>query len=143
MKRKEFIVDIISALYILLFLYAALSKLTGYEKFLAELEQSPLLASIAGIVAWFIPAAQIVLATMLAFTRTRLPGLYGAIALIAIFTAYILTILFSSGYIPCVCLGILRNGSWDQHLLLNIFLMILAIPGIALQTKLQAKYPSP
>jgi MFS family permease len=142
MKRKEFIVDIISALYILLFLYAALLKLTAYQKFLVELEQSTLLTSIAGFAMWFIPVIQILLATMLAFTRTRLLGLYGAVALITIFTAYILTILFSTGYVPCVCIGILENSSWTQHLLLNIFLMILATLAITLQTKLQAKYPS-
>lgn len=130
MKWKELTIDIIAALYILLFLYAALTKLTDYEKFRVQLGQSPLLTSIAGFVAWFIPAVEILLATMLTFTRTRLLAMYGSFTLMVMFTAYIVAILNFSDFIPCNCGGLLQSMQWSEHLVFNIVFAGLAASAI-------------
>ncbi|MGX5857928.1 MauE/DoxX family redox-associated membrane protein [Dyadobacter jiangsuensis] len=132
MKRREVVVDLISLLYISLFLYAAFSKLVDYDRFRVQLGQSPLLTSIAGFVAWFIPFTEIMLATALSFTRSRLLGLYGSFTLMVIFTAYIIAILNFSEYLPCSCGGILEKLSWTQHLVFNLCLIALILLGILL-----------
>lgn len=132
MKRREVVVDIISVVYISLFLYAALSKLLDYDKFRVQLGQSPLLTSIAGFAAWFIPFTEIMLAAALSFTRSQLLGLYGSFTLMVIFTAYIVGILNFSEYVPCSCGGILEKLSWTQHLVFNLCLIALLLLGILL-----------
>ncbi len=92
MLRKT-IIEIITVLFILLFVYAAVSKLLDYEKFRVQLGQSPLLTAFAGWVALIIPAAEILVSLLLATRRWRLVGLYAAFSLMVMFTAYIIVIL--------------------------------------------------
>jgi len=69
------ITDIISASLMLLFLYTAVSKLLNYESFKSVLIMSPFLRPFAGIIAWVLPAAEIVIVILLFFQKTRLKGL--------------------------------------------------------------------
>lgn len=138
MNRKEIIVDIISALYILLFLYAALSKLTDYEKFRVQLGQSPLLTPWAAIIAWTVPVSEIILSALLMASRTRLFGLYGALVTMSLFSTYIISILHFSEFVPCSCGGILEKMNWQQHLGFNLIFVGLAVFAICVyrgQTK--------
>jgi uncharacterized membrane protein YphA (DoxX/SURF4 family) len=127
--------ETIAFLFILLFIYAALAKLTDYEKFRAQLGQSPLLTAFAGWVAWGVPAIEIVIASMLAMPRLRLLAFYAAFSLMVMFTAYIVVILQFSDYVPCSCGGVLQDMSWTQHLIFNIVFVLLAVTGILLYSQ--------
>jgi uncharacterized membrane protein YphA (DoxX/SURF4 family) len=133
MKFKNIIVEIIVFLFIILFVYAALAKLLDYEKFLVQLGQSPLLTAFAGWVAWSIPTVEIIIAVMLAVPRWRNAGLYAAFSLMVMFSAYIVAIVQFSDNIPCSCGGILEGMTWNQHLIFNIFFVLLALTGIVLR----------
>jgi membrane protein CcdC involved in cytochrome C biogenesis len=61
-KYREFTVNVISLLFIVLFIYAAISKVLDYETFTIQLAQSPLLSAYAGIIAWLVPGGEIVIA---------------------------------------------------------------------------------
>jgi uncharacterized membrane protein YphA (DoxX/SURF4 family) len=138
-KLQPVLIEIISALLIFLFLYAAISKLLDYQKFKVQLGQSPLLTAFAGWVAWIIPSLEIIISVMLAFSRFRLFGLYASFSLMVMFTAYIIAITKFSDYIPCSCGGVLQNMSWNQHLFFNIGFVLLALAGIILHSKLQGQ----
>src|SRR5436190_18401832 len=138
MKRAT-IVEVISALFILLFVYAATSKLIDYQKFRVQLGQSPMLTAFAGWVAWIIPSVEIIIAIMLALPRLRLTALYAAFSLMVMFTAYIIAITKFSEYVPCSCGGVLQNMSWNQHLLFNIGLVLLGLAGILLHSDTSAR----
>jgi uncharacterized membrane protein YphA (DoxX/SURF4 family) len=131
MKRKT-IVDIIAYLFILLFIYASVNKLMDYEKFSTELGKSPLLTAFANQVAWAIPAIELVLVVLLTVPRWMLIGFYAAFSLMTMFTAYIIAILKFSDFIPCSCGGVLQAMSWNQHLVFNIFFILLGFIGILL-----------
>ena len=118
-----------SYLFILLFLYAAISKLLDFETFTVQLAQSPLFSAYAGIIAWLVPALEIIIAVLLVFERFRIPALFAAFALMVMFTAYIVIILNFSDFIPCSCGGVLEKLSWTQHLIFNAFFILLA--GVA------------
>lgn len=122
--------DIISALFVMLFLYAAFTKLLDYEKFRVQIGQSPLLTAFAGFVAWFIPAVEILIAIMLIFSRTRLGALYASFSLMVMFTCYIVAITQFSDYVPCSCGGVLEKLGWTEHLIFNIVFVLLAIAAI-------------
>ena len=131
---RKLSLEIISFLFTFLFAYAAVNKLLDYQKFEVQLEQSPILTSIAGVVAIGIPLAELAIVLMLIFRRSRLLGLYFSFSLMVAFTTYIILILNFSFYVPCSCGGILENMSWIEHLFFNVLFTILAIAGIVLET---------
>lgn len=134
--KKALLVEIIVFLFVVLFLYAAGSKLTEYNKFIGQMGMSPILTKFAPTLAWVVPAVEITIATMLIFPKTRLIGLYASFALMVVFTLYIAGILFFSKELPCACGGVLSSLGWKNHLFFNGFYVVLGIIGITLQVKL-------
>ncbi len=128
--KRPIITDLIAALFILLFIYAAASKLLDYEKFLVQLGKSPVLSPFASWTAWLVPSVEILISLLLVFERTRHMAMYACFTLMVIFSAYIIVILHFSSYIPCSCGGILEKMSWGQHFWFNIFFVALALLGV-------------
>lgn len=138
-KAKRTIVDVITYLYVLLFLYAATSKLIDYDKFQLQMSKSPIITGFAQILVWMVPALEIVISIMLLLKRTLMLGLYAALGLMCLFTAYIYAILNFTDTIPCSCGGVLEKLGWTEHLIFNIAFVALAITGILLQAKITKK----
>ena len=132
--KKQLIIDIISFLLILLFVYAGVSKLADYQKFRVEIGKSPLITSFASWVAWFVPTIEIIISLMLATRKWRLWALYASFSLMVMFTVYIISILKFSSYIPCSCGGILQDMTWGEHLKFNIGIVVLSLLGIILES---------
>lgn len=130
---KNLLIEIICSLLIILFIYSSLSKLSAYDRFAVQLSKSPFITSFYQFVARSIPAAEIMIACMLAMKRTRLWGLYGAFFLMSLFTAYLVIMLNFSYYIPCSCGGVLENLSWEQHIVFNTFFIVMAAAGVLLK----------
>jgi len=129
-EKKNLIVEIISYLFIILFVYAAVSKLLDFEQFRVQLGQSPLLSAFAQWIAWAVPTIEIVIAVLLISPRFRLPGLYASFSLMIMFTTYIIIILNFTDFIPCSCGGVLEQLGWTEHLVFNIGFILLALLGI-------------
>ncbi|MEM0519024.1 MauE/DoxX family redox-associated membrane protein [Aequorivita flava] len=123
------VIKVISYLFILLFLYAAVSKLLDFEVFTVQLAQSPLLSAYAELIAWLVPGIEIIIAVLLVVPKFRIIALYAAFTLMVMFTAYIFIILNFSDFIPCSCGGVLEKLSWTQHLIFNVIFIFLA--GVA------------
>lgn len=130
--RKTLFIEIIASLFILLFVYAAVSKLIDYQKFRVQLGQSPLLTAFADWVAWVIPTVEIIIAILLASRKFRIQGLFASFSLMTMFTTYIFIITRYSEYVPCSCGGILQTMSWEQHFMFNIIFVTLGLTGILL-----------
>src|SRR5690606_31711863 len=128
--KKEIIIKIICYLYVLLFVYAATSKLIDFETFKNQLGQSPLLSAYADIIVWAIPSSEIVIAFFLCFKKSRVIGLYSFYFLMIMFTAYIIIILNFTSYTPCSCGGVLEKLGWIEHLYFNLAFIILSALSI-------------
>jgi uncharacterized membrane protein YphA (DoxX/SURF4 family) len=128
--KKSLIRDTICGAFILLFIYAAVSKLIDFPEFRIQIGKSPMLTAYAPVVAVVIPPLEIGIAVMLAIRRLRLFALYAAFSLMTIFTTYIYIILHFSDYIPCSCGGVLQNLTWQQHFSVNLIFIVLAIIAI-------------
>lgn len=135
-KYKEFTINGICLLFIVLFVYAATSKLLDFETFQIQLAQSPFLGAYAGMISVLAPGIEILLAGMLIIRRYRLVALIGCYGLMIMFTAYIVIILNFSDFIPCSCGGVLEKLSWTQHLIFNIVFIVLATVAILLTSQL-------
>jgi uncharacterized membrane protein YphA (DoxX/SURF4 family) len=134
-KTKQRIIDIVSYLFVLLFLYAASSKLMKYDTSLLQMSKSPIITDYAHILVWFVPAVEIIISILLLVNRTVLLGLYAAFVLMCLFTAYIYAILNFSDTIPCHCGGALELLSWSQHLVFNTVFIVMAVVAILLKSK--------
>lgn len=126
---------IIGYFFVLLFCYAAVSKLLDFENFQLQLAQSPLLSAFAGITSYAVIIIEFAISLLLCVSKTRLLGLYASLSLMSGFTIYIFLILYYSDFIPCSCGGILEKLGWTEHLIFNIGCVILAIIGIILYEK--------
>lgn len=127
---RRIIIEIICLLYVLLFVYAAVSKLLDFERFQVQLAQSPLLSAFALWVSPLVIGIELLIAFLLVFPRTRIVALFGALSLMTMFTAYIFIILHYSSFVPCSCGGILEKMTWNAHLAFNIVFLFLALVAI-------------
>ena len=105
--------------FIILFVYAAVSKLTDFENFQVQVAQSPLLSAFATFIAYVTVIGELVIALMLCFTKSRLLGLYLFLGFMTAFTVYIYLILNYSPFVPCSCGGVLEKMGWWEHLWFN------------------------
>lgn len=135
MKQSKKIVEIISALFILLFFYTAINKWLFVREFIYVLSESPLIGSFAPFVGWSIIFLELLLTALLFFPRTRLVGLKGSFILMAIFTGYIAYMVAFTPKLPCSCGGVIGLMNWSQHLAFNIFFTFLGLTGIILERK--------
>ena len=134
-KYYSFLVPVTCYMYMLLFVYAALSKLLDFENFRVQLAESPLLSAYAGLIAPAIISAELMIVLLLSFKTSRLTGLYASFFLMVAFTVYIYLILNYSDFVPCSCGGIIEQLSWTEHLVFNITFALLALLAIVLTEK--------
>ncbi|MHA7831830.1 MAG: MauE/DoxX family redox-associated membrane protein [Flagellimonas sp.] len=131
-KYRNLTVETISLLFVMLFVYAATSKLWDFQQFKVQLGQSPILTAYAGWLAWLVPLTEYLLVILLLQRSRRLSALYAAFGLMVMFTTYIILVLNFSDYIPCSCGGVLENLGWTEHIVFNLFFIALALIGIIL-----------
>ena len=136
MSKRQVSLECISALLILLFLYASLSKFMDFKTFTREMNNQPLPNSWTPFLVYFIPCTEILLSIFLIFERTRLLGFYGSLILMGLFTIYATVILLHFfGYVPCSCGGVIKRLTWPQHLVLNVFYVALSVCGVIIQRR--------
>lgn len=141
-KHRGAILRIISLLFILLFAYAGTTKLLEGRLFYENIRNSPVLGgkTIATLTSWIIPLSELAVALLFISGRTRLIGLYGAMALMLLFTAYTVAILFFAPYRPCSCGGVISLLSWNQHLVFNFVFLLMAFIGTLLAQRERKKH---
>jgi hypothetical protein len=125
----------IAWLFIILFAYAAFIKLFEFNSFVRQLKHSPFIGAFASIVAVLLPAIELIIVPLLVFPKTRIFGLYGSLILLMAFTCYISFLICVAPSLPCSCGGIIGKLSWQQHLLFNVILCLIALAGILLYDK--------
>lgn len=135
MKRK-IIIEIISSLLILLFLYASVSKWLAFKTFIGEMNNQPFPNWMTPFLVWTIPILEVLIVVGLIFEKTRVQSLYASLFLMLAFTIYTVAILLHSfEYIPCSCGGVIRKLTWPQHLLFNLFFVGISLLGIILKKR--------
>lgn len=95
--------------------------------------------AIALILVFLVPITELLIVGLLLFHRGRRWGLYGSLILLAVFSVYIsISISGVFGRVPCSCGGILKHMGYWTHLAFNVFFIVLAVLGIALERQWKA-----
>jgi len=140
MNKRQVVLESISALLIMLFLYASVSKFLDFQRFMGEMNNQPLPNSWTPFLVWTIPSLEIAISVALIFERTRMAGFIASLVLMTLFTIYAATILLHFfEYVPCSCGGVIRKLTWPQHLVFNLFFVGLSVTGIILQRRSSSK----
>lgn len=133
---RRILLEVISFLFMLLFLYTVASKWLHFEQFYKQMNLQPFDDKFTPLLVWGVPIAELICVVLLVFNKTRLMGLYMSTFLMILFTGYVG--LVKIGYyekVPCSCGGVINKFTWSQHLALNIFFLLLGIIGIWLQRR--------
>ena len=137
----------ISYLLVFLFAYTAVSKLSLFsfaipfswenfkvvdlETFKGAMAKSPVLRPFVNELAYIIPISELIACLLLLFPLTKKWGYFLSLALLTVFTGYIIFILsVYSNNLPCTCGGVISRLSWTQHLILNSIFMLLSIKAV-------------
>ncbi len=133
--KKPVALKVIQSLLILLFTYAAISKLFDFNTFRGQLSAVPWLSKISNFLSLTIPLTELIIVMLLAVPKTMNYGLYGAAITLAAFTLFLIIMTSFNTVLPCSCGGVISSLSWKQHIVFNLFFLALAIAGIFLEKK--------
>lgn len=139
---KERLVIAIRWLCMALFIYTAYAKITDHVRFLNGLENVHIISAFALVISFMVPIVEIIVASLLLIPVTAKLGLYSFIAVMAIFTGYIISVLIWENNLPCHCGGAIERLSWSQHIWFNLTFISIAIFAlwlINLNTSLKIK----
>jgi len=144
--RNKFLVETICIMFIVLFVYAAVSKLLDYESFVHQIRTSPLLKDrpssyfLSRHTAWLLPVIELLVAVILIPEAIRVKGLYLATMLMSIFTIYIIYIVTYSPFVPCSCGGVINKLTWTQHLWFNLGFILIGAVAIRMNRTYRKPY---
>jgi len=129
--KTSALLQVISAMLILLFVYTAVSKLLDFEQFKVQMYNQTLPRQVSTILIWLLPEIELLAASFLFFETTRSYGLYFSFILMFLFTGYIALVLLNYfGRVPCSCGGVIKTFGWQMHLIFNSFFLLLSLSGI-------------
>ncbi len=135
MVKRTTIIEIISLLNIILFLYTGIAKIMDYSVFKEQLAVSPILSWATTSVAVLLPIVEFAIVLMLLIPRWRLKGLYASLGIMILFTVYIVAMFIFAPEMPCSCGGIIELLSWKGHLVFNSVFVLLNGWAMYLQRK--------
>jgi hypothetical protein len=122
--------EICSSFLILLYAYTAASKLLRFNRFRFVLSESPLIHNGAGVIAWLLPTAEILIVLLLIIPQFRMAGLKISLGTLLLFTGYLIYIIVFANHLPCSCGGVISSLSWKQHIFFNLFFIAINIMGM-------------
>jgi putative oxidoreductase len=133
MRNKKLIIEIVVLLLVVLFLYTGVSKFVDFKGFTYDLDNQPFPNSFTPFLKWIVPLSEIAIVGALLFDKTRLIGFYASFVLMVLFTTYTALVLFHVfDYVPCSCGGVIKYLSWPQHLIFNLFFVVISYAAIRL-----------
>lgn len=135
LTTRKWVPELTAALFVLLFLYTALSKLKDYTGFVRVMLHSPLIAGISPVLAIVVPVTELLIVFFLVVPRTRSLGLVTGTLAMALFTSYVAYMLIVSSKLPCTCGGIFEHMTWQQHLIVNSLFLLLGISSVIIERK--------
>ena len=131
MQRSSFLnraADLSALLLIVLFCYAAVSKLISFELFRVQMRNQTIPPEAAEVLIYLLPALELLTAGLLYKSSTRRFGLIASVMLMAAFTGYITLVLLGFwDRVPCSCGGIVSGLGWSAHLIFNLFFLLIAL----------------
>jgi len=137
MKKKIALEGIVSML-ILLYLYTGLTQVLSFRFFHGNIFNQPVFQWSKPVLVYLIPGSQLLIAGGLLFERTRKLALWASLGLLTVFTTYIVLIILNAlARVPCSCGGVISSFTWPQHLVFNLFFLLINVIALYLRRPTQ------
>ncbi|MEI9912231.1 MAG: MauE/DoxX family redox-associated membrane protein [Bacteroidota bacterium] len=130
MNKKHLVAEFSIALLILLFGYTAISKAIDIRVFRHALAESPVTQHGAAVAAWLTISAEAAIVLLLFFFYDKADGIVFVFCYAILFYALPLMYGIVCRHLPCGCGGVMSKMSWKQHILFNLFFLI--VNGVAI-----------
>jgi putative oxidoreductase len=135
MNRKN-VVEVIVTLILSMYLYASFSKYFDFSYFQRAMYNQPFPVWFSTSLIWLLPPVEILVALSLIPEKTRVQGLWASSIMMAGFTLYVIAVMLHLfPKVPCSCGGAIREFTWEQHLLFNLFFLFLSVLGLLMSKK--------
>lgn len=123
----------IIALFIALWIYAAVPKLCNIKYFREVLKSQAIPKWTVPWLSWMLPVGELGTVVLLIVPETRLIGMYISMFIMVVFTVYVSGIIFKFYDIyPCPCGGVFSRIGWKKHFRVNLLLTFIAVVGVVL-----------
>lgn len=128
--KTSWSVELASALLILLFAYAGLSKASELRQVIISFRQS--FGSVLYHAGWSyaLVIAELLTAGLLLFPRARAAGFFLSFSLMTAFLLYTLYGWINPHGMPCSCGGVISSLSWPAHTFFNLFFWAISVYGL-------------
>lgn len=118
---KNYLMIGANSLLIILWVYAAGSKLAEFHAFRYQLSIQHFPIKIDGVLVYVLPFIELLSAFLLTKKSTQNSGLVISFSLLLVFTIYISLILLGIfTKVPCSCGGVLSILTWKTHIIFNL-----------------------
>lgn len=133
MSGKLIVKNIIIFALVLLWVYAAASKVLDFNMFRGQMHRQVLPDFLKSSLVYILPPLEIAAGFLLLFERTQLAGFFISLGLMSAFTIYVgLAVFRIFDQVPCSCGGVLSKMGWDEHFFFNIFFLLLTATGLTI-----------
>jgi len=123
----------IIALFVALWIYAAVPKLRNMKYFKDVLNSQAIPKWSVPWLTWMLPLVELGTVVLLIIPETRLIGMYISLLMMSVFTVYVSGIIYQVYDIyPCPCGGIFSRIGWKKHFKVNLLLTLIAVAGVVL-----------
>ena len=133
MSVKLIIKNAIIFALVLLWVYAASSKVLDFNMFRGQMHRQILPDFLKSSLVYILPPLEVAAAMLLLFERTQEAGFMLSLGLMTAFTIYVgLAVFRIFDHVPCSCGGVLSKMGWDGHFFFNIFFLLLTAVGLSI-----------
>lgn len=129
-KTRSVIIDLITYLFVLLFIYTGSSKIYAFKDFDIVLSLLPIAGVYHQFFAIAIISIQLIIAVLLIIPITKIAGLHLSFGLLIVFSLCLIYMVLFEKVLPCSCGGITSRLSWKAHIYVNLLLASVAGFGI-------------
>jgi len=138
--KSSAVSDVIASVLLLAFGYAAISQLFFHHTFYVQLVQGLGSDGTAAVLSWAIPILQLTICFLLWRRNTRLKALVTTLALLSVFTVYLVRMLPFAGKTICACGEPAPWFTLETNILVNTALIFLTGTAIVLAAQLNRQY---
>jgi hypothetical protein len=134
---KAFTLQVLTYLFICLWMYVISKKVFLFADFQRAMIDQPFKDNYGIILSYLVPVLQIGTGIFFLFTKTRSYGFWSTIALMCVFSMYIILVLLKTwGFVPCACTLEFKLG-WIGHLWLNGILITVCTAALLLEQNIK------
>ena len=135
-SQRKLIVQIATALLIILWVYTGSSKLLDFDEFRLQLALQTLPVWSKKILLYSLPELELLIGALLVFAKTQHAALWASMILMTVFTGYVgLAIFGGFVHVPCSCGGVIKAMGWKLHFVFNLFFLMLTCMTLLIHHK--------